>query len=476
MVKFGAALFSKTEVYYYENFTLPYLTTFFLLGSPISNLEYCVIDGSQHGIVLKSDRVSLKNCVISQPLLTGITLTDTAGVYINFGMSKILNSQDIGLRITNRRDSIEIRDLIIENTGGNGIDFDNPVMNITIDNVRLSNSRRYAIHVDQTMNSHQSVEVKNCLVTNQRGVGGIFMAGRNYRTVTVSNTIFTNNTVSSLIMRLRCNYSGNYLPVAPPFNLVNNTFDYNTDLVVDIDLMYCTNANISRNNFLRNNYDRRSGVFRLEMEPVEDFGKENFRIILNGNLFDQNLGEFTAYLLAMNIDGFFGTVSENRFLNNENRRSVLILGSPLFIVTDNVFNNKRATYYIEAEYNDNRILNATRNYWGTNNDLEILATIFDGTKISTRGIINFRPYMISDTNGGIIGPGGGTCAQVNNCSGHGECVANNVCRCYPGYVGQDCSQFSCRDQFDCSNNGRYTYICTFAAAVAAAAGVVGLKL
>lgn len=418
----------------------------------MSNLEYCIIDGSQHGIVLKSDRVVMRSCMISHPLLTGITITDGASGFINFGGTKIAYAQDIGLRVTNRKNSIEIHDLIIENTGGNGIDFDNPVMNISLNNVKLSNSRRYAIHIDQTMSSHQFVEIRNSLIANQRGVGGVYITGRNYQMVTVADSYFVNNTASSLIVRLRCNYSGDYLRIAPPFNLVNNTFEYNSDLVVDIDLMYCTNANISANQFVRNNLDRRTGVFRLEMEPVEDYGKENFRVIFSGNTFDQNTGEFTAYLLAMNIDEFVGYVTENRFINNENRRSVLILGSPLFSVNNNIFNNKRSTYYIEAEYNDNRVLNATRNYWGTNNDQEILSTIFDGTKIGTRGTVNFRPFLTS-ANGTSTGTTA-NCVAVNNCSNHGECVTDNICRCYPGYMRQDCSEITCRDQLDCSNNGR----------------------
>lgn len=29
---------------------------------------------------------------------------------------------------------------------------------------------------------------------------------------------------------------------------------------------------------------------------------------------------------------------------------------------------------------------------------------------------------------------------VQDCSGHGQCVDYNVCVCFPGYAGKDCSQ------------------------------------
>ena len=40
------------------------------------------------------------------------------------------------------------------------------------------------------------------------------------------------------------------------------------------------------------------------------------------------------------------------------------------------------------------------------------------------------------------------CPAVNQCSGKGECVASNVCRCYKGFLGPSCSEVA-----DCSEFG-----------------------
>ena len=40
----------------------------------------------------------------------------------------------------------------------------------------------------------------------------------------------------------------------------------------------------------------------------------------------------------------------------------------------------------------------------------------------------------------------------NGCFHHGECVGA-VCFCYPGWTGEDCSKFHCHDLHNCSGNG-----------------------
>ena len=40
----------------------------------------------------------------------------------------------------------------------------------------------------------------------------------------------------------------------------------------------------------------------------------------------------------------------------------------------------------------------------------------------------------------------------NGCFHHGECLGA-VCFCYPGWTGEDCSKFHCHDLHNCSGNG-----------------------
>jgi len=46
-----------------------------------------------------------------------------------------------------------------------------------------------------------------------------------------------------------------------------------------------------------------------------------------------------------------------------------------------------------------------------------------------------------------------TCISVNNCSSNGECRGPNTCCCYPGWTGSSCSKFTCGDRANCSGHG-----------------------
>lgn len=240
------------------------------------------------------------------------------------------------------------------------------------------------------------------------------------------------------------------------FELLDSRFENDNDNVVDIHLAYCSYADIARNTFLSNNRDHRYGVFHLQLDPLKrptsTGGKENFNVEFRNNLFRQNAGEFSAYLLPMSMADFTGVVNGNRFVENENRRSVLVLGSPVFQVNYNEFDNRRSTYNLEAEYNDAKLMDATNNYWGTVRETEIHDTIFDGTKIPYRGTVKFVPYLLkgsTNTNATTS-----KCDKRANCRGNGDCVGDQICACFPGFFGDECEQFSCRDLNDCSKNGR----------------------
>ena len=46
------------------------------------------------------------------------------------------------------------------------------------------------------------------------------------------------------------------------------------------------------------------------------------------------------------------------------------------------------------------------------------------------------------------------CSAVDQCSGKGECVSSNQCRCYPGFAGANCSEVAdCGIFANCSGHG-----------------------
>uniref|UniRef100_A0A914UX30 EGF-like domain-containing protein n=1 Tax=Plectus sambesii TaxID=2011161 RepID=A0A914UX30_9BILA len=99
------------------------------------------------------------------------------------------------------------------------------------------------------------------------------------------------------------------------------------------------------------------------------------------------------------------------------------------------------------EYNDDSVLDATQNYWGSNLPEAIARRVLDGNIYATRGKANYRPFLTRTE------PASG-CQSVNECSGHGVCTGVDQCQCNSGFAGADCSQFSCVDVSSCGQNGK----------------------
>lgn len=69
-----------------------------------------------------------------------------------------------------------------------------------------------------------------------------------------------------------------------------------------------------------------------------------------GNTFIGNKGEWSLHVSASETDTFNGSIQQNYFTANRNSRGSLIVGSPLFKVNGNEFENKLEQFDLEVEY------------------------------------------------------------------------------------------------------------------------------
>uniref|UniRef100_A0A915L411 EGF-like domain-containing protein n=1 Tax=Romanomermis culicivorax TaxID=13658 RepID=A0A915L411_ROMCU len=462
-----------------------------------SVLKYCILDRSNQGLILRSNNVILSNCVISRPKFAGVTLVidnnsnnfesknkkfsvQNHFVSFNFDSTKIMESQGSGLKIINSKYPIEIRSLIAEKVSGNCIDLENdPKFDIRILNSSFSDCQRYAVSIERLIGgSNQTLMLSENLIANQRGLGGVYVSGIDYGTVIVENNTFRNSLVPNLIIILKCNPWTEYVP---KFDLIGNKFNLNEDLSADVRLIDCVEANITRNWFNDNNNYRHKGAFRLEIEPspviVNQSSGDKFNIDFRRNTFTANKGDFSVYFLTDNMNRFRSNVQFNYFRTNENRRSSLILGSPLFFVHENQFLDEKYGHKLEVEFSDDgRYLDASNNYWSTDNETEISESILDGRKIQGRGKVTFKPFlnvgnetefMIDVPVDYNIGknsssvetstlPNTPDCSSLKFCHYNGLCISNNICLCSTGYTGLDCRFFTCSTLNNCNGNGRCT--------------------
>lgn len=278
-------------------------------ADPGSQFENLVVENSVHGIFLNSPKVTIKNSRILRPEIEGLTITDLSGPLVDLGNLEIFDSLGDGIKILNQENPIEIRNVKIENSARHGIFLVNPVINVILRDIQLIRNQDHGIHIDQmTANfdqkltkidqkltkSKNSIEIRRIFIANQKTGVGIFLTARDFQTVVISDSVFQNNSAPSIFLQLVCNYSGNFPPVPPPFLFAKNLLKNNSNLVAEISLKFCTNANFSENKFYQNNPDRGYGALRLDIEPAKEYGPKSFRIDLNSNEFQGNQGEYTV--------------------------------------------------------------------------------------------------------------------------------------------------------------------------------------
>ncbi|MDD5772275.1 MAG: right-handed parallel beta-helix repeat-containing protein [bacterium] len=118
-------------------------------------------------------------------------------------------------------------------------------------------------------------------------------------------------------------------------------------------MRYSTVRLLLENSIFRNN------VYGLRYE------ERRSEAVVRNNDFKQN--EFGIFCVMRSDD-------KTRFLNN------------------NISNNKKYNFIMGQE--QEKSIDAGSNYWGSDNESEILQGIFDGRKEETVGIVNFLPYLM----------------------------------------------------------------------------------
>ena len=92
-------------------------------------------------------------------------------------------------------------------------------------------------------------------------------------------------------------------------------------------------------------------------------------------------------------------------------------------------------------------ISADNNWWGGSNSSYVESRLDDAIDDLQLPRISYEPQLNSSTF---------DCAEVNDCSGHGECGRPQTCLCFSGYTGSNCSEPTCEDVFSCnigSNGG-----------------------
>ncbi|KAL5014473.1 hypothetical protein ScPMuIL_008743 [Solemya velum] len=150
-------------------------------------------------------------------------------------------------------------------------------------------------------------------------------------------------------------------------------------------------------------------------------------------------------LLCFSADdySFSGLISYNQFFNNKANTAVISLHSAFCNLSYNLF-DKPTNWVLEVIEEGDGMIDARNNWWGTTDTKAVGDRILDKRKNTALMRVDFEPFLTDSSF---------DCSDVNNCSGHGDCVRPNGCRCNSGWKGDKCLIFDCSDVSQCSGNG-----------------------
>ncbi|KHJ82503.1 hypothetical protein OESDEN_17803 [Oesophagostomum dentatum] len=207
---------------------------------------------------------------------------------------------------------------------------------------QVSNGSSYAIHlVEFPASPLKSVQIRNVTIADQsRGHAGVLVSTGWAEEVNIDSSLFTRNTVPSLIVALECHEQPSRT------RLTNSTFINNDETVVHIDVGECGALEVSRNTFLENNNSGKEGVMMINAEPRE--GSSKIPLLVEENEFAKNGGEFSAMLTMHGSHAANGSFRQNRLHDNINSVASVVLTSPHYRLESNDFANPLSAHELDV--------------------------------------------------------------------------------------------------------------------------------
>ncbi|XP_076316874.1 uncharacterized protein LOC143229050 isoform X1 [Tachypleus tridentatus] len=331
-----------------------------------------------------------------------------------------------------------------------------------MENCQINISKNNGLHVKSSIND---VEIRNCSFDSTEDSAIVFVSAPKYSFV-IEDNLFQ-NIRSNFALDLKLTPMTSLEKILISANLFRNNSKcisiqfygwYTNSLYISLEensfqknhgkaIFLQTRGRsyeivIQRNNFSQNE------ILDQELVSLEmlNYNYDAPSVVLAQNDFEENKAQSIILLGGDCTNNIYFDVFGNRFINNQVPTTGEVIESkvPCSNINFNIFNNPQALYYLKVEFTEDDILNATYNYWGTQDEININSKILDNKDSSLLGSVLVIPYLKTSEI---------SCDLQNNCSGHGECVKINVCICESGWKGDDCSSPTCKDIQDCYGKG-----------------------
>ncbi len=358
----------------------------------ISNntISYNTTIGISHrggGIYTKNGTVTISNNTISNntAYYSSAQYRDGGGIYAYGGTVTISNNNIIvnnGTNVIEARDgdAVTISGNTISDNRGTGI-YAVGGTTMTISNNRITNNTGWGIH-HSAIDGDTVESISNNIICNNTA-GGIW-AG--YSTLTISNNIICNNGGPS------SNGGGIYLP--PATVTISN--------------------NIICNNTAGGSYNYGGGIYT----SGGPYGGHTGTVIHNNSIIRNSAYKASAVHYSGGDDQNFNynTITGNVSTGTDLTNTVYVSSLPLFSY-NNLYNNTGATYeFFNANSGGSEDVNAENNWWGTEEESEIQARIYDWFDDGSKGFVDYSPFLTTIDTTAPISPPSGLIAQANTVS------------------------------------------------------------
>jgi len=346
--------------------------TFDINGNYIggSIIEYCIFEyGGEADGELRIENCSpyISKSIFRKSGTTGIWLKDRAfsrivgNSVINNGSNGIDFYNNYNKRLISSAEggTISIIDNEVRDNSGFGIDIFSLTIYISHDLngiiVEIKNNQITGNGGGISLYVYGTITVLGNIVQNNRGRASA-LDGRGGSPFTISKNIFYNNEQG--------------------LNIGGGTFIFTNNIMADnsssaVHMNETGNSDVRNNQILRNMASTGSAL-------SSNFGSGE----IEQNLFAFNRSSASNSYTLITEENFSGSLSNN-----------------------NIFGNAGSYELYNAKNSVSPSLNAKNNWWGTTNDAEIQAKIYDWFDDGTKGVVDYLPFLTSpDTNAPISPP------------------------------------------------------------------------
>ena len=398
-------------------------------------LRFSTVLNTEIGIRGQSPHFSITSCNISHSNENGLDINiDAMDMYYDFGGTNIEHSKGTGLHFSGNGNvsfvNITVQSskggIIRQSTNGN-TDMSKCTVRHSFTAVDIELSQGF-ISIDDS-NFENNIEgvlfqVADCSYISESAIK-------------LLRNIFVNNTKRTLSIKHE-NWCGPHLRLTTDIGY--NMFENSGGILIANDNI----GNVSfHNNIIKHGKKMtETNVCLFDACIVPPQTKIPSYFDISDNIFEENTGICVIYLNCKADYNCNGTFFDNTLLSNRAKDAVIKVNTNWFNMSENIFDNPDSPFDLYVTHKGNKTVHASNNWWGSAQPSVAEHRIFHFRNDKTLLHVNITPILTDEIF---------DCAAVSNCSGNGECVRPTGCRCFAGWLGVECRDYTCID--NCFNNG-----------------------